>query len=91
MTKKEFLELFRQTMLELYNDPEKLRKVKAEYESTKMEHPEFFERIEQLSVGDITTDEFEKMINIIKSKNSQELDPEAAEPQPDQEEESNDF
>jgi hypothetical protein len=69
MTKKEFLELFRQTMLELYNDPEKLRKVKAEYESTKMEHPEFFERIEQLSVCDMTTDEFEKMINIIKDHN----------------------
>ena len=40
----------------------------------------------QLNVADIV-----KMINIIKSKNSQELDPEAAEPQPDQEEESNDF
>jgi hypothetical protein len=40
----------------------------------------------QLNAADIV-----KMINIIKSKNSQELDPETAEPQPDQEEESNDF
>jgi hypothetical protein len=66
MTKKEFLSLLRQSALDLYNDPERLSEVNAEYESTKMEHPEFFERIEQLRVGDMTPDELKKMFDLLK-------------------------
>lgn len=66
MTKKELFELFRKSALDLYNDPEKLHKVDAEIESMKMEHPEFFERVDQLTVGDMTPDELKKMLEYIK-------------------------
>ena len=66
MTKKEFLSLLGQSALDLYNDPERLALIEAEYESTKMENPEFFERIKQLKVGDMTPDEIKKMFDLLK-------------------------
>ena len=66
MTKKEFLELLGKSAMDLYNDPEKLRKVNAEFESMKMEHPEFFDRVDQLTIGDMTPDELKKMFDYIK-------------------------
>ena len=56
----------RTVAMDLYNDPEKLRKVNAEFESMKMEHPEFFDRVDQLTIGDMTPDELKKMFDYIK-------------------------
>jgi hypothetical protein len=40
--------------------------VNAEFESMKMEHPEFFDRVDQLTIGDMTPDELKKMFDYIK-------------------------
>ena len=65
MTDEEFMEMIRKTEEELENDPERARKIDAEMETIKMEHPDFFDKIKNKTLGDMTRDELEEMFKIV--------------------------
>lgn len=65
MTDDEFMEMIRKTEEELENDPEKARKIDAEMESIKKEHSEYFDKIKNKTLGDMTRDELEEMFKIV--------------------------
>ena len=65
MTDDEFMEMIRKTEEELENDPGKARKIDAEMESIKKEHSEYFDKIKNKTLGDMTRDELEEMFKIV--------------------------
>lgn len=65
MKKKDIFSMLVKAAKDLYNDPERLRKADAEVDSMKLEHREFIERVENLTVGDLTPEELMKMFKII--------------------------
>ena len=65
MTDKDFLEKIRKSEEDILNDPEKARKIDAEMESIKKEHSEYFDKIKNKTLGDMTRDELEEMFKIV--------------------------
>ena len=69
MTQKEALELLCQAEEELENNPEMARIVEAEVETMKMENPDFFERINDLFVSQLTKSDLKEMVDIVYNHN----------------------
>ena len=67
MTKKEVMELFRQTEEELENNPELCMKALSEVETMRLEHPEFFDRMKDLTLGEMSRKDLKEMFDLLQS------------------------
>lgn len=67
MTEKEVLEMFHQTEEELNNNPDLFNEAMSEVETMKLEHPDFFDRVEGLTLGQMSRKDLKEMFNLIES------------------------
>jgi hypothetical protein len=67
MTEKEVIEMFHKTEEELKNNPELYNKAMSEVETMRLEHPEFFDRMKDLTLGEMSRKDLKEMFDLLQS------------------------